>query len=68
MERFAEIVNGYKSLTISAKRSILDVWHCPEYASGWHIETWQINEIAKTDIARTNCFHSFTSNLSSKQK
>ena len=26
MERFAKIVNGFKPLTIFAKRSILDVW------------------------------------------
>ena len=33
MERFAKIVNGEKSLTISAKRTILDVWHGSEYPS-----------------------------------
>ena len=31
--RFAKIVNGYKALTIFAKRSILDVLQVSEYAS-----------------------------------
>ena len=34
MKRFAEIVYTCKVLTIFAKRSILDVWHGSEYASG----------------------------------
>ena len=33
MELFAEIVYGGNLLTISAKTSILDVWHGSEYAS-----------------------------------
>ena len=33
MERFAKIVNSYNPRTIFAKRSILDVWVGPEYAS-----------------------------------
>ena len=32
MERFVKIVNGYKPLTVFAKRSILDVCQCNEYA------------------------------------
>ena len=31
MEFFAKIVNGFQLLTISAKRSIVDVWQCLEY-------------------------------------
>ena len=31
MEHFAKIVDGYKPLTDLTKRSILDVWHGPEY-------------------------------------
>ena len=33
MERFAEIVNGFQPLTISPKRSILDVRQGSEYVS-----------------------------------
>ena len=38
MESFAKIVNGFQSLTIFAKRYILDVWQGSEYAS------WIISE------------------------
>ena len=33
MELFGKIVTGWKPLTISAKRSILDIWQGSEYAS-----------------------------------
>ena len=33
MERLAKIVNGWKSLTILAKRFILDVWQGSKYFS-----------------------------------
>ena len=32
MEPFAKIINGWKSLTISPKGSILDLWKYSEYA------------------------------------
>ena len=35
MGRFAKIINGKKSLTNFAKRSILDVWQGSEYVFGW---------------------------------
>ena len=34
MERLAKVVNNWKTLTIFAKCSILEVWHGSEYASG----------------------------------
>ena len=34
MKRFATVVNGYKSLTIVEKLSILDVYEGPGNASG----------------------------------
>ena len=34
MERFAKIVNGWKSLIIFVKRFMLGVWQGSEYASG----------------------------------
>ena len=37
MERFAQIVDGFQSLTIFTKRSILDVWKDSEYASGIYL-------------------------------
>ena len=33
VERFAKIVHGFSSLTIFARNSILDVWHCSINAS-----------------------------------
>ena len=36
-----------------------------EYASGWHIETWQIEQICV--IRKTKCFYSFINNSKSKQ-
>ena len=35
MDLFAKIINGWKTLTIFAKRSILDIWLGSEYASVW---------------------------------
>ena len=33
VERFAKIVNGFQSLSISAKHSMLDIWQGFKYAS-----------------------------------
>ena len=51
MELFAKIVNDSKSLTISAKSSILDVWQGSGYASNTnreiHIECNQLDCVIK---------------------
>ena len=44
IERFAKIVNGWKPLTIFAKRSILDVWHGCKYA--FEFTNWLIGQYA----------------------
>ena len=36
-----------------------------EYASGWHIETSQSEQMC--DILKTKCFYSFTNKAKSKQ-
>ena len=33
MEHFEKIIEGFEPLTVFAKRSILNVWQSPEYAS-----------------------------------
>ena len=48
MKRFVKIVNGFQSLTIFAKRFILDVWQCFEYTSD--------NGIYAFDLDNTHLF------------
>ena len=43
MERFAEVLNGFLSFTIFAKRSILDVWDDSEYASDFQFNDFSLN-------------------------
>ena len=57
MEYFAKIVNGFETLTIFAKRSVLDVWQGFEYASSSH----QIFTISGNNI-------SFSRNINSSQR
>ena len=47
------------------KRFILDVLQGAEYASGWHIETWKIEQMSV--IVKTKCFYSFINSSKSKQ-
>ena len=54
MERFVKRANGCKSLTIFAKRSVLDVCQVSGYA-------------CVLFCLKTNCFYSFTNNSKSKQ-
>ena len=54
MERFVKIVNGYKPLTVFAKRSILDVWQCNEYA-------YEIGGLGESDFQETKFFLSLFS-------
>ena len=44
IERFAKIVNGWKPLTIFAKRSVLDVWHGCNHA--FEFTNWLIGQYA----------------------
>ena len=54
MERFAKIVNGFKSLTIFVKRSILDVWQCFKNASesGNHIKINDYSNCLRVDLTK----------------
>ena len=47
MELFAEIVNGFKSLTLFAKNSIVDVWLGSKYASEMTLSRDSINQMLK---------------------
>ena len=60
MECFAKIVNSWKSLTIFAKRSILDAWQGSEYAPGRQVK-------ANVLYCENQVFYSFNNNSKSKQ-
>ena len=52
MELFAEIVNGFKSLTLFAKNSIVDVWLGSKYASEMTLSRDSINQMLKFLLLR----------------
>ena len=51
IELFAETVNGFQPLTISAKSSIRNVWQVSKYASHW-VEIIQVLYCQLTLVTR----------------
>ena len=47
IELFAEIVNSFKSLTLFAKNSIVDVWLGSKYASEMTLSRDSVNQMLK---------------------
>ena len=56
MEIFEKIVNGFKPVTIFAKRSILDYWLGSEYASDCATVIWS-NTVIYDTAQKIEVFH-----------